>query len=255
MQDKHEAMWQSSLEELVEGYKDNKEGYTCVFCGESFVKGRIYQIGEELYDAYGAIRNHIANNHGETVDYLLSLNTNIIGISEVQQQILKLMSEGKDDKVIAKEVGIACSTVRNHRFKLREKEKQARLYLALMKSLEIKTSRAISHTDIGIIEEIHTSATMVDDRYNITDQEREKTIKTYMGENGRVKQFPVKEKKKIIILGEIMKNFVRNREYTEVEVNRVLKRMYEDYPTLRRALIEYGFFDRSNDCKVYRVKE
>lgn len=52
-----------------------------------------------------------------------------------------------------------------------------------------------------------------------------------------------------------MKNFVRNREYTENEVNKVLKRMYEDYPTLRRALIEYGFFDRSNDCKVYRVKD
>ena len=29
-----------------------------------------------------------------------------------------------------------------------------------------------------------------------------------------------------------MKNFVRNREYTENEVNKVLKRMYEDYPTL-----------------------
>ena len=255
MQDNHEVMWKSSLEELVEGYKKNKTGYSCIFCGECFVKGKIYQIDEELYDSYGAIRNHIANNHGETVDYLLSLNTNITGISEVQQQILKLMSAGKDDKAIAKEVGIACSTVRNHRFKLREKEKQARLYLALMKSLEEKTSRAINQTDTGIIEEIHTSATMVDDRFNITDQDREKTIKTYMDEHGGVKQFPVKEKKKIIILGEITKNFVRNREYTEDEVNKVLKIVYGDYPTLRRALIEYGFFDRSNDCKVYRVKE
>lgn len=255
MQENHEVMWKSSLEELVEGYKENKEGYSCIFCGENFVKGRIYQIDGELYDAYGAVSNHIANNHGETVDYLLSLNTSVIGISEVQQQILKLMSAGKDDKVIAKEVGIACSTVRNHRFKLREKEKQAKLFLALMKSLEEKTSRAINQTDIGIIEEIHTSATMVDDRYNITDQDREKTISAYMDENGALKQFPVKEKKKIIILGEIMKNFVRNREYEEEEVNKVLKRMYDDYPTLRRALIEYGFFERTNDCKIYRVKE
>lgn len=255
MQDNHEVMWKSSLDELVEGYKETKEGYSCIFCGESFVKGKIYQIDGELYDAYGAIRNHIANSHGETVDYLLSLNTSIIGISEVQQQILKLMSAGKDDKVIAKEVGIACSTVRNHRFKLREKEKQARLFLALMKSLEQKTSRAINQTDAGFIEEVHTFATMVDDRYNITDQDREKTIKTYMDENGGVKQFPVKEKKKIIILGEIMKNFLRNREYTEDEVNKILKRMHEDYPTLRRALIEYGFLERTNDCKIYRVKE
>ena len=97
---------------------------------------------------------------------------------------------------------------------------------------------------------------MVDDRYDITDEERQKAIATYMDENGGIKQFPAREKKKIILLGEVMKNFKRGIAYSEAEINKVLKRIYEeDYPTLRRALIEYGFMERSLDCKVYRVKE
>ena len=88
-----------------------------------------------------------------------------------------------------------------------------------------------------------------------TDKDREKTIKAYIDENGAIKQFPSKEKKKIIILGEIMKSFDKNYEYSEKEVNRILQRMYDDYVTLRRALVEYGFLDRADDCSVYRVKE
>lgn len=57
------------------------------------------------------------------------------------------------------------------------------------------------------------------------------------------------------ILWEIVKNFSTGRTYTEKEINRVLKRIFEDYATIRRALIDYGFIDRSNDCTKYWVKE
>lgn len=247
-------IWNYTVDEIVEGYYMDKEHYTCVMCGKNFDKGRIYPVRQQLYDAYGAVKQHLEYEHGWTVDYLLTQELSLTGISEVQQQILKLMSEGKEDREIAKIVGIAASTVRNHRFKLREKEKQAKLYLALMKSLEEKTNSNIGRTDSGEIEELHSTATMVDERYSITEQEREKTMKTYMDEQGALKQFPAKEKKKIILLGEIMKNFKRDVAYTEKEVNRILGRIYSDYPTIRRALIEYGFMDRSDDCTVYRVK-
>lgn len=248
-------IWDFSVEEIVEGYKECKDSYLCTICGKEFKKGCIFTIQDKLYDAYGAINEHHITEHGYTADYILSQESSLIGVSDVQQQILKLMSEGKDDKTISKTVGIAQSTVRNHRFKLREKEKQAKLFLALMKSLEEKTNRAINQADTGIIEEIHQSATMIDDRYSITDDDREKTIKAYTTENGALTQFPAKEKKKIIILREIIKNFKPNQEYQENEVNKILERIYSDFPTIRRALIEYGFLDRSADCSVYRVKE
>ena len=249
------AVWEESIEDIVNGYKETQDFFTCVLCGEPFEKGRIFEIDGKLYDAGGAVKKHVKEQHGYTVDYLLNQNPDLTGISEIQQNILKRMSEGKDDKTIAKEVGIAYSTVRNHRFKLREKEKQAKLFVALMKSLEQKTNVPINLSDNGVLEEVHHTAKMLDDRYNITDTERQKTIQTYIDENGAIKQFPAKEKKKIILLREIMNNFVQDREYPEVEVNRILGRIYDDYATIRRALIEYGFLDRSDDCKTYRVKE
>lgn len=249
-------IWNYTLPEILNGYLEKENISTCVMCGKQYEKGRIYEIDNILYDSYGAIKQHIKNKHENIATYLLQKELTLTGISEVQRQILKLIIAGKTDKEISNEVGIAPSTVRNHRFKLREKEKQAKLFLALMNSLEIETSNTIEKSDTGVIEDIHLTATMVDDRYNITDKDREKTIATYMDDNGALKQFPAKEKKKIILLGEIAKNFKRNVKYSETEVNKVLKRIYEeDYPTIRRALIEYGFMDRSANCEVYRVKE
>lgn len=247
-------IWNSTVEEIVLGYKEQKDAFYCIFCNMKYQKGHIYTINNKLYDAFGAVNKHHTSEHESTADYLLCQKSNLIGISDMQQQILKLMLEGKDDKTISKIAGIAASTVRNHRFKLREKEKQAKIFLALMQSLENKTKRSIRQADTGTIEEIHPSANMIDDRYNITDQDRSKTISSYINEYGSLSQFPAKEKKKIIILREIMKNFKQHYTYNEGEVNEILQRIYGDYPTIRRALIEYGFMERSADCSEYRVK-
>lgn len=248
-------IWDESIDTIVDGYKETKDNFVCLLCGKEFEKGKVYKIKDELYDSYGACKNHISSSHGYTVDYLLDENIDLTGITEIQQKILRLMSKGYDDKQIAKELGIANSTVRNHRYKLREKEKQSKLFVALMESLQDKTSRPINQSDSGKIEEIHKTATMVDDRYDITDSEREKTIKAYISEDGKIKQFPSKEKKKIILLREIMNKFARGKEYSEQDVNFILMDIYEDYATIRRALIEYGFLERSLDCRVYKVKE
>lgn len=249
-------IWDYSLEELISGFTEKDVCYQCVMCGKLFKKGNIYEQTGELFDAYGSIKAHIKSEHNTTADYLLAQRSGLTGISEVQNQILTLISAGKTDKEISQAVGIALSTVRNHRFKLREKEKQAKLFLALMQSLERKQASNIADSGLGEIMDIHASATMTDDRYAITRQEYDKTVKTYMDEHGTLKQFPAKEKKKIIVLCEIMKNFKKEQVYSETEVNRILKRIYEeDYVTIRRALIEYGFMDRSDDCRGYRVRE
>ena len=40
-------------------------------------------------------------------------------------------------------------------------------------------------------------------------------------------------------------------KYSETELNDVLKNIYEDYASLRRSLIEYGFFTRDTFGKIY----
>ena len=246
------ALWNYSMEEIAAGYAEEDEAYRCVFCGKSFEKGKIFQEEDGLYDAFGAVRAHVKMAHGTPTNCLLSGNPAAAGISGVQKRLLELLSEGKNDRQIAAEMGITPSTVRNHRFRLREKEKQAKIFLALMHALEQKTKEGIMDTDQGRLEEVYPAAAMVDDRYSITWQER--VLKTYMNEDGSLKQIPAREKKKIIILREIMKRFEPGREYTEKEVNRILKEIYaEDFPSIRRALIEYGFMDRTDDCNAYRA--
>lgn len=248
-------IWNYDLNEIKAGYHETEDLFECVMCQQSYEKGRIYEEEQLLYDAKGAMKQHITKAHNNIATYLLKQPPQVIGLSEIQIQLLQCLLDRKTDQEIGEKLGIAQSTVRNHRFKLREKEKQAKLYLALMQTIASETNRTIEKSDTGEIEELHSTATMVDDRYSISDQERKKTIETYMDENGAIKQFPAREKKKIILLGEIIKNFKSDTEYTEMEVNRILQRIYSiDYPTIRRALIEYGFMDRSNDCSIYRVK-
>jgi hypothetical protein len=132
-----------------------------------------------------------------------------------------------------------------------EKERQAKVFLVLMELLKEKDHRAPNFLNI------HKTATMVDDRYRITQEESEKLIKKYFphGPQGPLSTFAMKEKSKLVVLRVIAARFEAGRIYDEKEVNEILKTVYEaDYVTLRRYLIEYGFLDRKPDCSQYWLK-
>jgi len=103
---------------------------------------------------------------------------------------------------------------------------------------------------------LHKTAKMVDERYNITEDEKEKGLKKYFpeGTDGPLKKFPLKEKQKLVVLREIVKRLSPNKTYTEKEINEVLTAVYPDYVVLRRYLIEYGFIDRKSDGSSYWLK-
>ena len=77
-------------------------------------------------------------------------------------------------------------------------------------------------------------------------------LKNYI-KNDKLTTFPSSEKKKIMIIQYLITKFENERKYTEKEVNAVIKDFYEDYATLRRYLVEYGFLDREKDCSFYWV--
>lgn len=70
---------------------------------------------------------------------------------------------------------------------------------------------------------------------------------------GRLKQIPAKEKKFLVILTWLATQFQEGRIYNEAEVNAVLGRYHEDYATLRRGLINYGFLRRERGGSQYWV--
>lgn len=251
----NETFWNADINELKKGYSQDGDTIRCLICGKKFQIGKIYKVDEEFYESWKAAQLHVQDAHNSMLEYLLNMSGSFTGVSEVQRQVLKLFAQGISDKEIANKLGVTTSTIRNHRYKLREKERQAKLYLTIMELLAKSTNNKITTSDKGIICDAHKTATTLDDRFNITDEEKLQVIQNYMGENGELKNYPSKEKKKIIILGEIMRNFNIGKIYSEKEVNIIISRIYEDYATIRRALIEYGFLSRSSDCKSYWVKE
>ena len=97
---------------------------------------------------------------------------------------------------------------------------------------------------------------MVDERYQITIEEENTIISNIFSslEPLKLKNLSPKEKKKIVILKKISSRFERERKYSEKEVNGILEDIYDDFATIRRYLIEYGFMDRTNDGKEYWLK-
>lgn len=67
----------------------------------------------------------------------------------------------------------------------------------------------------------------------------------------KLRVFSAKEKRKVVALTKIVEQFEPGRTYTEKEVNGILRDIFDDYVTLRRYLIEYGFLERTRDCRTY----
>jgi hypothetical protein len=247
-----ESFWNSSLEELKQGYIRESDYYICLLCGKKTEIGIIYPEDGVYYEAGKFMRKHIEKTHRSVFDYLIGLDKKLTGLTEHQNSLLQLFHQGKSDSDVQKEMGIgSASTIRNHRFVLKEKERQSKVFLVLMELLKEKDRHAPT------IVNMHKTARMVDDRYNVTLDEVEKVLKKYFpdGTDGPLTTFAIKEKHKLVVLREIAKRFRGEQVYTEKEVNQILLTAYDDYVTLRRYLIEYGFLDRKPDGSQYWLKE
>ncbi|WHY71424.1 DUF2087 domain-containing protein [Fictibacillus enclensis] len=246
-----DRFWEAPLEDLKKGYLEEKEQFVCLLCGNEVEKGIIYPQDNILYEAEKFMNLHIQNEHASVFDYLIGLNKKLTGLTDHQNRLLRLFYEGKSDTEIKKEMEVgSTSTIRNHRFVLKEKERQAKMLLTLMELLKEKDEHAPS------LIAPHQTATMVDDRYNVTKEEQEKMLKKYFIEGSKsLKTFPAKEKQKLVVLREISTLFHPKETYSEKDVNEVLKSVYHDFVTLRRYMIEYGFLDRKPDGSSYWLKK
>ncbi len=246
-----EQFWNAPVEELKRGFTQDNRNYICLLCGEKVEKGLVYPEEGRFYEAERYILLHIEKVHQSVFDHLIQLDKRETGLSDHQNRLLHLFYQGLSDAEVQKEMGIgSASTIRNHRFALKEKEHQARVFLVLMELLKEKDKNAPRFVNV------HSTATMVDDRYNVTQAETDKIIKNYFPEgiDGPLKTFSMKEKNKLVVLHVIAKRFQAGRTYDEKEINQILKGVYSDFVTLRRYLIEYGFLDRELDGSRYWLK-
>ena len=237
------------VEEIKCGLRKLDDGsFVCCLCGHTFSPGEVYPIDGKFFDHTRAAQLHM-EAHGGMFETLIQMDKKYTGLTENQAQLMRMMRAGKSDAQIAAELGVAASTVRHQRFMFREKAKQAKAYLALF---DLSVGSATPQSDNAV--PVHSHATMVDDRYQLTNAEAESICKAHFSSLQPLvlRSFPAKEKKKIAVLRRIVEEFDNNDSYTELEVNRILKGIHADFATIRRYLIEYGFMTRSMDGKQYR---
>ncbi len=252
----HEDLfWNASINELKKGYVFDKtnECLTCIICGKEYMPGIIYSVNNQLVDSKLAMRSHIKEKHVSTFHYLNNLQKKHSGLSDVQKNITLGMYEGLSDKDISQKMNNkALSTIRNHRFVLREKYKESKIFIAIMDLIQ-------ENDKMNKIDEFihfHKNIPVDDDRTVITESENKLILNKYFTDNfATLKKFPKKQKEKLVILKQITKMFNNERKYTEKEVNSILENLYEDYITLRRYLIDYQFLDRKADGSLYWIKK
>lgn len=248
-------LWAANPQEIARGYAEIPSGWRCLLCGRTFEAGIIYELGGVLYEAQRAVAEHVRAEHGSLFRELLLFEKSLTGLTPHQAQVLRLMHEGLSDREIADQLGAASTAaIRNLRFSLRERERQAKAFLALMEAFRLEHGSMERGRDKELLP-IQEEVPMFDERFAITEEDRSAVLKAYFA-HGRVNaRLPVKEKKKIIVILELLKRFESQRQYTEKEVNQIIVAVFEDFATLRRYMVDYGLLERTADGSRYWVKE
>jgi len=101
------------------------------------------------------------------------------------------------------------------------------------------------------------SENMANEKYGITQEELRKGQRNLFSsmEPLRLKVMSGKEKNRVIILMTLINRFEKGRQYTESEVNGILKPIFDDYTMLRRELVDFHFLERTSDGRAYWVRE
>jgi hypothetical protein len=87
-------------------------------------------------------------------------------------------------------------------------------------------------------------------------EDARKVLKNYLNADGSLKQIPPRGNKLLIILNFIVDAFAFDTDYTEKEVNTILRRFHLDTAALRRYLVDNGLMAReSNGTRYWRVKK
>ncbi|NPV93186.1 MAG: DUF2087 domain-containing protein [Firmicutes bacterium] len=233
-------LWLADVEAIKRGYvyEPEDEEYACLVCGRRFSRGIIYPVDDCLADAEQAVKLHLRSEHGSMFEYLLGMDKRYTGLTEHQKEVLLLVHQGMSDREIAQRLNTgSTSTIRNHRFSFREREKTAKVFLAIMGLLKAD-SRGRS------------SRPAMDDR-----SDEEKVLAAYLreGPKGPLSRLPKKASQRLMVLRHLAGRFEPGREYAEKEVNQVLREVYHDHVTLRRNMVDYGILDRLPDGSRYWV--
>jgi hypothetical protein len=86
-------------------------------------------------------------------------------------------------------------------------------------------------------------------------KETKKILADYTNQDGTLKMIPTKGKKIVAVLDYLILSFEKDIEFSERQVNDILRSYFPDPTTLRRYLIDFGYLGRSrNGAHYWRIE-
>ena len=79
-----------------------------------------------------------------------------------------------------------------------------------------------------------------------------KEFQVYKDADGRITRLPAKWSKKVKLSLALLEAFEINVEYSEPELNEILKSYLDDFALVRRTLVDMGYLERDRYGKSYR---
>lgn len=150
---------------------------------------------------------------------------------------------------LADKLGVTPATITHHIAKLKEaglvteRRDKNMSYYTVSHDLVEKTEGTLAR----LIQQYKQDEEHMNEPSPKNEKIRESVLKSFIAEDGRLKQIPAQLKKKLIVLEFLVRNFEIGRKYTEKEINEFIKSYHPDFATIRREFIMHHY--------LYREKE
>lgn len=156
-------------------------------------------------------------------------------------QILRTLAhEDAYVELLAERLGMAPSTISFHLKKLTDigavSSQKAQYYTMYTLNREL-----FDQTMLSILQEESDEAAIQDERERLW---REKVLRSFFDEGGRLRTIPAQRKKRLIVLEWLAEAFEPGRTYSEREVNLTIADYHDDFCTLRREMVDERLMSR-----------
>ena len=111
-------------------------------------------------------------------------------------------------------------------------------------ALDSKAFESLSKNQFGGERKTYVPAPELDERTR-------KVLAAHLDPDGTIKQIPLQSAKLRVVLNYLIVAFTPGMDYTEKEVNTILRHFHEDAAGLRRDLVDAGLLARESDGSRY----
>jgi biotin operon repressor len=163
-----------------------------------------------------------------------------------------LASRPRSGKQLAELLSIKPATVSHHLSKLADaglvnstSEGHNKFYRLRLEAVRA-TAQQLQSKDPGLhVSEDADTTKFYPNRVPFDEYDR-RVLKDFFNSDGSLRQLPMQRKKFLAVLKHILRDIEPGREYTEKQINLLLKRRHPDTASLRRGMIDFRLMDRKS---------